>query len=285
MTLRMVFDVLEMEQRRSLHESVLHLQSDSLHLHKNSLTRFYSHKFIVIDARNVLSSVYVGLRVLWMKRRQAAPRGRWCHVKINSAQTDDGIVCNLLFMTDWRLTLTAPSAVHCPRWRQRQGSTEREAFTIDRILFFNSRLMFENQLLDQRSDNKSISEAIVDTYELRGVLYVFNWSELTLCETPRCLFIDRDRVHLNSNGEQSIRSRPKSEVSNADEWRGGKTNNSFSRWNVIYNKHIALHVRVSFADIFFSLILKLFAHRTKIHKCFFFLFSSSCRCCCFFGWL
>lgn len=60
---------------------------------------------------------------------------------------------------------------------------------------------------------------------------------------------------------------------------GGKINN-FSSLSVIYNKHISL-LRFSFADIFLSLNLKLFAHRTKIHKCFssFFSFVSSLRCC------
>lgn len=77
----------------------------------------------------------------------------------------------------------------------------------------------------------------------------------------------RDRDHFQSNAI-GIRSRAVDQWwnPNDDGWRGGKTNNSFSRWNVIYNKHI---VRVSFADIFFSLILKLFAHRTKIHNVFF----------------
>lgn len=59
-------------------------------------------------------------------------------------------------------------------------------------------------------------------------------------------------------------------------WRGGvKINNFSSQSNVIFNKLIASRIFL----FFLSLILKPFAHRTKIHKCFFLLLRFS-SCCC-----
>lgn len=130
--------------------------------------------------------------------------------------------------------------------------------------------MIKKQLLDQRSDNKNISVAIVEhVLQLDEDFYVF------LIEQQVNTIWDASMSPRRSRS-RSVRTQLESEPINewnfsTVEWRGGKTNNSFSQWNVIYNKHIALQDRVFFADIFFSLILKLFAHRTKIHKCFLFV--------------